>query len=93
MCHIFPTGFSSCFVDTYHHCMALSRAADGGDGLLLWRVAANILNKQSRTAENWWSSSFRVGRGINNYSTKGKLVVTKRYTGRRNWMDSLECPR
>ena len=32
------------------------------------RVAANILNKQSRTAAEWWSSSLGVGRGANNAS-------------------------
>jgi hypothetical protein len=38
------------------------------NGLQLWRVAANILNKQSRTADKGWSSSLGVGRGANNYS-------------------------
>jgi hypothetical protein len=32
-----------------HHSMARPRAADGRDGLQLWRLAANILNKQPRT--------------------------------------------
>jgi hypothetical protein len=32
----------------------------------IWRVAANKLNKQSRTADEWWSSSLVVGRGANN---------------------------
>ena len=32
----------------------------------IWRVAANILNKQSRTADNGWFSSFEVRRGANN---------------------------
>jgi hypothetical protein len=32
------------------------------------RVAANILNKQSRTADNGWSSSLGVGRGADNPS-------------------------
>jgi hypothetical protein len=32
------------------------------------RVATNILNKQSRTADEGWSSSLRVGRGANNSS-------------------------
>jgi hypothetical protein len=36
-----------------------------GDGLQIWRVAANILNKQSRTADKEWSSSLGVGRGAN----------------------------
>jgi hypothetical protein len=31
-----------------------------------WRVAANILNKQSRTADKGWSSILGVGRGANN---------------------------
>jgi len=30
----------------------------------IWRVAANVLNKQSRTADEEWSSSLGVGRGI-----------------------------
>jgi hypothetical protein len=34
----------------------------------IWRVAANILNKQSRTAGKGWSSSLGVGRGANNSS-------------------------
>jgi hypothetical protein len=32
----------------------------------IWRVAANMLNKQSRTADKGWSSSLGVGRGANN---------------------------
>ena len=34
----------------------------------IWRVAANILNKQSRTADKGWSSSLGVGRGADNSS-------------------------
>jgi hypothetical protein len=33
--------------------------------LPLWRVAANILNKQARRADKWWSSIFGVRRGAN----------------------------
>jgi hypothetical protein len=40
-----------------HHGMARPQAADGGDGLQIWRVAANILNKQSRTTDKGWSGS------------------------------------
>ena len=36
--------------------------------LQIWWVAANILNKQSRTADKMWSSSLGVGRGVNNSS-------------------------
>jgi hypothetical protein len=48
-----------------HHGMARPQVADGGDGLRIWRVAANILNKQSRPADKGWSSSLGVGRGAN----------------------------
>ncbi|PNF28001.1 hypothetical protein B7P43_G13856 [Cryptotermes secundus] len=34
----------------------------------LWREAANILNKQSRTADKGWTSSSVVGREANNSS-------------------------
>jgi hypothetical protein len=34
-----------------HHSMAHRQVADGGDGLQIWRVAANILSKQSWTAD------------------------------------------
>jgi hypothetical protein len=51
-----------------HHGTARPQVADGGDGLQIWRVAANILNKQSRTADKGWSSSLGVGRGTNNSS-------------------------
>jgi hypothetical protein len=51
-----------------HHSMARPQVADGGDALQFWRVAANILNKQSRAADKGWSSSLGVGRGANNSS-------------------------
>jgi hypothetical protein len=34
----------------------------------IWRVASNILNKESRTADKGWSCSLGVGRGANNSS-------------------------
>jgi hypothetical protein len=51
-----------------HHDMARPQVADGGNGLQIWRVAANILNKQSRRADKGWSSILRIGRGANNNS-------------------------
>jgi hypothetical protein len=51
-----------------HYRMARPQVADGGDGLQIWRVAANILNKQSRTVDKGWSSNLGVGRGANNSS-------------------------
>jgi hypothetical protein len=49
-----------------HHGMTRLQVADGGEGLQIWRVAANILNKQWRTADKGWPSSLGVGRGANN---------------------------
>jgi hypothetical protein len=37
--------------------MTRPRVADGGDGLQIWRVAENILNKQSRISDKGWTSS------------------------------------
>jgi hypothetical protein len=48
-----------------HHGMARPQVADG-EGLQIWRAAANILNKQSRTADKGWPSSLVFGRGANN---------------------------
>jgi hypothetical protein len=45
----------------YHHGMARPQVAIGGDGLQLWAVAANILNKQLRTADKEWPSGLGVG--------------------------------
>ena len=39
---------------------------DGGVGLQIWRLAANVLNKQSWTADQVWSSCLGVWRGANN---------------------------
>jgi hypothetical protein len=45
------------------HCgMARLQVADAGNGLQIWRAAANISNKESRTADKTWSSSLGVGR-------------------------------
>jgi hypothetical protein len=39
------------------------QVADGGDGLQIWRTAANVSYKQSRTADKGWSPGLGVGRG------------------------------
>jgi hypothetical protein len=49
-----------------HHGISRPQVADGGDGLQMWTAAANILNKQSRTADKGWSCSLGVGSGANN---------------------------
>jgi hypothetical protein len=51
-----------------HHGMARPQVADGGNALQFWREAANILDKQSWTADQEWSSSMEVGRRANNSS-------------------------
>jgi hypothetical protein len=35
--------------------MAHPQIVDGGDGLQIWRVVANVLNKQSWTTDNGWA--------------------------------------
>jgi len=59
------------------------QGADGGDGLQIWRISANILNKQSQTADNGWSSSLGVSEGLTTPNRKNKLA-TKCYIGPRN---------
>jgi hypothetical protein len=41
--------------------MACPQVVDGGDGLQLWRVAVNILNKQSYTADKSPALGFGMG--------------------------------
>ena len=56
----------------------------------IWKEVANILNKQSRTADKGWSSSLGVGRGANNsYTIKKKYPVTKCLQEPRTWTDTL----
>jgi hypothetical protein len=49
-------------------CIVIPQVEDGGNDLQVWRVAENILNIQSRTADKGWFSSLVVGRGANNSS-------------------------
>jgi hypothetical protein len=46
-----------------HHGIARPRVADGKDGLQIWRIYANILNNQSRTADNRCPSRLGVRGG------------------------------
>jgi len=54
----------------------------------IWRVTANISNKQSRTAEKRWSSSLGVGRGAKNYSLLKTYPDTKCLQATRAWTDT-----
>jgi hypothetical protein len=40
---------------TCRHGLARTQVEGGGDGLQVWKVAENILNKQSRPADKEWS--------------------------------------
>ena len=57
-----------------------------------WRVAAHILNKQSRTADKGWFSSFRVGRGAENSSPLKTGLDAKHSERSRTWTEPLVRP-
>jgi hypothetical protein len=65
-----------------HHGMARPQVADGGDALQFWRAAANILNKQSQTADKGWSSS------LGGWARFYQLLTVKNKP--RTWTDSLD---
>jgi hypothetical protein len=67
--------------------MARLQFADAREGLQIWRVAANILNKQSQTADKGWSSSFGLGVGLQ--LTVKIYDVTKCFKAPETWNDSL----
>jgi len=54
--------------------MARPQVADGGMAPI-WSVAANILNKQSRTADIGWSYSLGVGQGVNSSSLLNCILL------------------
>jgi hypothetical protein len=73
--------------------MARPQVADGGDALQLWREAANILNKLSRTPDKECSSSLGVGRGAKN-SSPLKIFLLRKHSqslgpGRIPWINDL----
>jgi hypothetical protein len=55
-----------------NHGMMCPKFADRGQGLQIWKVSVNILNKQLQTANKGWSS-------IKNQH------VTRCYTGPQTW--------
>jgi hypothetical protein len=68
-----------------HHGMARPQVADGGDGLQIWRIAANILNRLSGTPDKGWSSSLGIERGANNSSPQKHKLVTKDSKKPQTW--------
>jgi hypothetical protein len=51
----------------------------GGDGLQIWRMVANILNKQLRIADKGLYSSLGVEHGANNALPK-KIILLRNVT-------------
>ena len=49
-----------------HHGIARPLGCGWGVGLQIWRLAVNILNKHSWTADQEWSSNLGVWREANN---------------------------
>jgi hypothetical protein len=50
--------------------MARPQVADGGDGLQIWEVAANILNKQSRQPTRGGPPAWGFGMGLTTHRKK-----------------------
>jgi hypothetical protein len=60
-----------------------------GSYMIEGRVAVNILNKQSRTADKGWSSRLGVGRGAATPHHKNFSIITKCFKVPQTWTDSL----
>jgi hypothetical protein len=74
----------------HHRGMAPPRVADEGDGPQIWRVAENVLNKQSRTANKGVALQLGVGRVVSNSSPLKKNSLLRNVTeglgiGRNLW--------
>jgi hypothetical protein len=50
--------------------LALTEVADSWDSLQIWRVAANVLNKKSRSAVRGWPSSLGLDVGLTTPTVK-----------------------
>jgi hypothetical protein len=57
--------------------MARPRVEYGGTVSGYGGVAVNILNKQPRSIDKGWSSSFGIGHGANNPSPQNKNLLRK----------------
>jgi hypothetical protein len=62
--------------------MARPQVADRGDGLKIWRVAANILNKQSLTGGGL--PAWGLGGGLTIPHRKTLYLLQNTYTGLGN---------
>jgi hypothetical protein len=68
----------------FHHGMARPQVMDRGNGLQIWRVAANILNKQSQTADRRLPSSLGVVWGLTSPHHKKLYFLRSIYKGLGN---------
>ena len=55
----------------------------------IWKIAANKLNKQSRTDDKGWSSSLGVGRGAKNPPREKKIVTNYSWARCFLWRQQL----
>jgi hypothetical protein len=60
------------------------------DDRQIWKVAANILNKQSRTTDKGCPPTWGLGMGLIAPYRKKNYLVTKCHKGTRTWTDSLD---
>jgi hypothetical protein len=70
--------------------MARPQVADRGGSLLIWRLAANILNKQSRAADKGSPSMLWAGRADSSTSPQKNKLDTNCYKGPRTWTNFLD---
>jgi hypothetical protein len=75
------------------HRIARPLVADGGVGLQMWRVAANILKRGRGQQTRGGPPARGLDEGLKSLHRKKKMLVTICYTGPPNWTDCLERPR
>ena len=68
--------------------MARTQVADRGDGLQIWRIAANMLNRQSRTVVRGGPPAWGLVERLTTPHCKEE-IVTNSLDKPRNWTDSL----
>jgi hypothetical protein len=76
--------------------MAHPQIAVGGDTLQFWRAAANILNKQSWTADKGGPPDWGLGMGLTTHRKKISLLRTFKRglrPGRIPWINDLSEPK
>jgi hypothetical protein len=62
-----------------HHSMVRPQVADGQNGLQLWRVASNTLNKQWRTADEGCPLAWGLGMGLTTSHQKNLVCYENSY--------------